>query len=109
MRLSVFILLFLVLGCGSKKNKIQFPQPNINSEIKKTLTNIDINIKDLNYIDFTNLFLSANSNLEYNTANYSFDLNFRFKKNEKILISGSLFLPIFKVLIDQNKGILAIV
>ena len=103
MRPSVFILLFLVLGCGSKKNKIQFPQPNINYETKKTLADIDINIKDLNYIDFTNLFLSGNSNLEYNTANYSFDLNFRFKKNEKILISGSLFLPIFKVLIDQNK------
>jgi len=103
MRPSVFILLFLVLGCGSKKNKIQFPQPNVNSEIKKTLADIDINIKDLNYIDFTNLFFSGNSNLEYNTANYGFDLNFRFKKNEKILISGSLFLPIFKVLIDQDK------
>jgi len=103
MRLSVFILLFLVLGCGSKKNKIQFPQPNINSEIKKTLTDSNIKIKDLNYIDFTNLFLSGNSNLEYNNDNYGFDLNFRFKKNEKILISGSLFLPIFKALIDQNK------
>ena len=103
MRLSVFILLFLALGCGSKKNKIQFPQPNINSEIKKTLTDSNIKIKDLNYIDFTNLFLSGNSNLEYNNDNYGFDLNFRFKKNEKILISGSLFLPIFKALIDQNK------
>ena len=103
MRLSVFILLFLVLGCGSKKNKIEFPQPDINSEIKKTLTDSNIKIKDLNYIDFTNLFLSGNSNLEYNNDNYGFDLNFRFKKNEKILISGSLFLPIFKALIDQNK------
>ena len=103
MRLSVFILLFLLLGCGSKKNEIQFPQSNINSEIKKTLTDSNIKIKDLNYIDFTNLFLSGNSNLEYNNDNYSFDLNFRFKKNEKILISGSLFLPIFKSLIDQNK------
>ena len=103
MRLSVFVLLFLVLGCGSKKNKIPFPQPNINSEIKKTLTDSNIKIKDLNYIDFTNLFLSGNSNLEYNNDNYGFDLNFRFKKNEKILISGSLFLPIFKALIDQNK------
>ena len=103
MRLSVFILLFLLLGCGSKKNEIQFPQSNINSEIKKTLTDSNIKIKDLNYIDFTNLFLSGNSNLEYNNDNYGFDLNFRFKKNEKILISGSLFLPIFKALIDQNK------
>ena len=103
MRLSVFILLFLLFGCGSKKNKIQFPQSNINSEIKKTLTDSNIKIKDLNYIDFTNLFLSGNSNLEYNNDNYGFDLNFRFKKNEKILISGSLFLPIFKALIDQNK------
>ncbi len=103
MRLSVFILLFLVIGCGSKKNKIQLLQPEINSDIKKTLTDSDIKIKDLNHIDFTNLFLSGNSNLEYNNNNYGFDLNFRYKKNEKILISGSLFLPIFKVLIDQNK------
>lgn len=102
-RLSVFILLFFVLGCGSKKNKIQFPLQNINSEIKKTLTGSNIKIKDLNYIDFTNLSFSGNSNLEYNNGDYGFDLIFRFKKNEKILISGSLFLPIFKVLIDQNK------
>ena len=86
MRLSVFILLFLVLGCVSKKNKIEFPQSDINSEINKTLTESNIKIKDLNYIDFTNLFLSGNSNLEYNNDNYGFDLNFRFKKNEKILI-----------------------
>ncbi len=102
-RLSVFILLFFVFGCGSKKNKIQFPQPSTNSEIKKTLTDSNIKIKDLNYIDFTNLFFSGNSNLEYNNTDYGFDLIFRFKKNEKILISGNLFLPIFKVLIDQNK------
>ena len=103
MRLSFFILLFLILGCGSKKNKIQFPQLNINSETKKTPTNSNIKIKDLNYIDFTKLFLSANSNFEYNNANYGFNLNLRFKKNEKILISGSLFLPIFKILIDQKN------
>ena len=102
-RLSVFILLFFVLGCGSKKNKIQFPEQSFNSEIKKTPTDSNIKIKDLNYIDFTNLSFSGNSNLEYNNADYGFDLIFRFKKNEKILISGSLFLPIFKVLIDQNK------
>lgn len=102
-RLSVFILLFFVLGCGSKKNKIQFPEQSFNSEIKKTPTDSNIKIKDLNYIDFINLSFSGNSNLEYNNADYGFDLIFRFKKNEKILISGSLFLPIFKVLIDQNK------
>ena len=102
-RLSVFILLFFVLGCGSKKNKIQFPEKSFNSEIKKTPTDSNIKIKDLNYIDFINLSFSGNSNLEYNNVDYGFDLIFRFKKNEKILISGSLFLPIFKVLIDQNK------
>ena len=102
-RLSVFILLFFVLGCGSKKNKIQFPEQSFNSEIKKTPTDSNIKIKDLNYIDFINLSFSGNSNLEYNNVDYGFDLIFRFKKNEKILISGSLFLPIFKVLIDQNK------
>ncbi len=72
--------MFLVIGCGSKKNKIQLLQPEINSDIKKTLTDSDIKIKDLNHIDFTNLFLSGNSNLEYNNNNYGFDLNFRYKK-----------------------------
>ena len=81
--------MFLVLGVDQKKQN-PIPQSDINSEIK-TLTDSNIKIKDLNYIDFTNLFLSGNSNLEYNNDNYAFDLNFRFKKNEKILISEVCF------------------
>ena len=102
-RFPVYIFLFILIGCGPKKNSIDFPYINSDIEINKTITNDKINYKKLNYIDFTNLILSSSANLEYNNNNYGFDLNLRFNKNTKLLVSGSLILPIFKVLIESDK------
>lgn len=102
-RFPVYIFLFILIGCGPKKNSMDFPYINSDIEINKTITKDKINYKKLNYIDFTNLILSSSANLEYNNNNYGFDLNLRFNKNTKLLVSGSLILPIFKVLIESDQ------
>ena len=102
-RFPFYIFLFILIGCGPKKNRMDFPYINSDIEINKTITKDKINYKKLNYIDFTNLILSSSANLEYNNNNYGFDLNLRFNKNTKLLVSGSLILPIFKVLIESDQ------
>ena len=103
MKLLILIFLLLLTSCGSKKKTIQFPSTEFNSEIKKIPSKKNIKHENLNYIDFNNLVLFGNANIQYNNTNYGFDINIRFKKNDKILISGTLILPIFKILIQQDR------
>ena len=90
MRLSVFILSFLVLGCGSKKNKIEYVKSVTNSLISMNLIReeqiitskthtmknaypvLDVNLKKekekmLNFVErFRNLYvLGRNAKFEY--------------------------------------------
>ena len=102
-RFPVFIFLFILIGCGPKKSNIDFPNSYSDIVINKSISNDKIDYENLNYIDFSNLILSSTANLEYNNNNYGFDLNLRFSKGNKMLVSGSLILPIFKVLIESDK------
>ena len=78
MRLSVFMLIFFVLGFLSKKNKIQFLQPNINYEIKKTFSLIGIIINDgKNLIKLT---ISNQSREINNELSFPFEITSNYKK-----------------------------
>ena len=102
MRVYILILSLIISGCGlKKKNNRELPKL-VDIESKKTVNNKTINTNDLNYIDFYNLILYSSADIEYNNSNYSFDLSFRFNKNNKILISGSLILSLFKILIQPE-------
>jgi len=102
-RFPVFIFLLVLIGCGPKKSSIDFPNSYSDTVINQSISNDKIDYENLNYIDFPNLILSSTANLEYNNNNYGFDLNLRFSKGNKMLVSGSLILPIFKVLIESDK------
>jgi len=102
-RFPVFIFLFILIGCSPKKSSINFPNSYTDIVINKSISNDKIDYENLNFIDFPNLILSSTANLEYNNNDYGFDLNFRFSKGNKMLVSGSLILPIFKVLIESDK------
>jgi len=102
-RFPVFIFLLVLIGCSPKKSSIDFPNSYSDIVINKSISNDKIDYENLNFIDFPNLILSSTANLEYNNNNYGFDLNLRFSKGNKMLVSGSLILPIFKVLIESDK------
>jgi hypothetical protein len=102
-RFPVFIFLLVLIGCGPKKSSIDFPNSYSDIVINKSISSDKIDYENLNLIDFPNLILSSTANLEYNNNNYGFDLNLRFSKGNKMLVSGSLILPIFKVLIERDK------
>ena len=102
-RFPVFIFLLVLIGCSPKKSSIDFPNSYSDIVINKSISNDKIDYENLNLIDFPNLILSSTANLEYNNNNYGFDLNLRFSKGNKMLVSGSLILPIFKVLIESDK------
>ena len=102
-RFPVFIFLLVLIGCSPKKSSIDFPNSYSDIVINKSISNDKIDYENLNFIDFPNLILSSTANLEYNNNNYGFDLNLRFSKGNKMLVSGSLILPIFKVLIERDK------
>lgn len=102
-RFPVFIFLLVLIGCSPKKSSIDFPNSYSDIVINKSISNDKIDYENLNFIDFPNLIVSSTANLEYNNNNYGFDLNLRFSKGNKMLVSGSLILPIFKVLIESDK------
>ena len=102
-RFPVFIFLLVLTGCSPKKSSIDFPNSYSDIVTNKSISNDKIDYENLNFIDFPNLILSSTANLEYNNNNYGFDLNLRFSKGNKMLVSGSLILPIFKVLIESDK------
>ena len=83
-RFPVFIFLFILIGCGPKKNSIDFPNSYSDIVINKSISNDKIDYENLNFIDFPNLILSSTANLEYNNNNYGFDLNLRFSKGNKL-------------------------
>ena len=86
MRTYLLVFFLIISGCNQKKNN------------KKQISNfLNTDTKDL--IDNK----TSKAELQYNNFRYSFDLNFGIKKNDEILISGSLILPIFKILIQQDK------
>lgn len=103
MRLYLLVFFLIISGCNQKKKNKKQTLSIINNDTKELIYNRTIKTENLNYIIFHNLNLFSKAELQYNNSSYGFDLNFSFKKNDKILISGSLILPIFKLLIEQNK------
>ena len=103
MRTYLLVFFLIISGCNQKKNNKKQISNFLNTDTKDLIDNKTIKNEDLNYIVFNSLNLSSKAELQYNNFRYSFDLNFGIKKNDEILISGSLILPIFKILIQQDK------
>ena len=103
MRTYLLVFFLIISGCNQKKNNKKQTSNFLNTDTRDLIDNKTIKNENLNYIVFNSLNLSSKAELQYNNFRYSFDLNFGIKKNDEILISGSLILPIFKILIQQDK------
>ena len=103
MRTYLLVFFLIISGCNQKKNNKKQTSNFLNTDTRDLIDNKTIKNENLNYIVFNSLNLSSKAELQYNNFRYNFDLNFGIKKNDEILISGSLILPIFKILIQQDK------
>ena len=103
MRTYLLVFFLIISGCNQKKSNKKQNSNFLNTDTRDLIDNKTIKNENLNYIVFNSLNLSSKAELQYNNFRYSFDLNFGIKKNDEILISGSLILPIFKILIQQDK------
>ena len=103
MRTYLLVFFLIISGCNQKKNNKKQTSNFLNTDTRDLIDNKTIKNENLNYIVFNSLNLFSKAELQYNNFRYSFDLNFGIKKNDEILISGSLILPIFKILIQQDK------
>ena len=103
MRTYLLVFFLIISGCNQKKNNKKQTINFLKTDTRDLIDNKTIKNENLNYIVFNSLNLSSKAELQYNNFRYSFDLNFGIKKNDEILISGSLILPIFKILIQQDK------
>ena len=94
MRTYLLVFFLIISGCNQKKNNNKQTSNFLNTDTRDLIDNKTIKNENLNYIVFNSLNLSSKAELQYNNFRYSFDLNFGIKKNDEILISGSLILPI---------------
>jgi len=89
--------MFALISCGVSKKSIS----------KKKTTHLEKNLtKDSDKfepITFNNIIISSKVNLQINQQFLTFDLTSRMDFGSKILLSGNIFLPIFKILIQSEK------
>ena len=96
MRKTIFLFLLLVLGCKSL-NKVEY-----KSTIKKISTKTLINEIENRKPQYDFLSIRSQSSVTENNSTNQFNLGIRIQKNEKILINGSILIPLFKALFTKE-------
>lgn len=94
-----FFLVFLIIFSGCNITK----KANNSSTIKKIPTKRLLENVEKNKSDFTYLLLRSQATVIENGSKSQFNVSIRIKKDDKILISGSLLIPLFKGLFTENK------
>ena len=96
MRKTIFLFLLLVLGCKSL-NKVEY-----KSTVKKISTKTLINEIENRKPQYDFLSIRSQSSVTENNSTNQFNLGIRIQKNEKILINGSILIPLFKALFTKE-------
>lgn len=89
--------MFALISCGVSKKSISIKK---TTPLEKTLTKESEKFEP---ITFDNIIISSKVNLEINQQFLTFDLTSRIDFGSKILLSGNIFLPVFKILIQSEK------
>ena len=97
MRIFLLVILIIFSGCNITK------KANTSSTIKKIPTKRIIENVEKNKSDFTYLLLRSQATVIENGSKSQFNVSIRIKNDDKILISGSLLIPLFKGLLMENK------
>jgi len=97
MRFLYLLILISLIGCGTTKEKAVIN----NSVFKK---NLSVKKSVFSPFVFDKILISSKVNFQYNQQFLTFDLTSRIDSGSKILFSGNLFLPIFKILIDNDRA-----
>ena len=93
------ILLFSILIVGCKS----FTKVEYKSDYKKVSTRTLINEIKERKPDYNYLSIRSQSTIIDNTSTNQINLSVRIQKDEKILINGSILIPLFKALLtDKN-------
>ena len=96
MRKIIFVFFLFISSCNSTKNT------SSNTALKKIPTKILKEKIENNKNDFSYLMLRSQATIINNGTKNQFNISIRLKKQEKILISGSLLIPLFKGLLSSN-------
>lgn len=90
-------LFFLISSCGlaKKSNSSVTFKPLPTPKIIENIEN--------NKLNFTYLLLRSQTTIIDNNRKNQFNISLRIKKNDKILISGSLLVPLFKGMFTKNE------
>ena len=93
------ILLFslLIIGCNALK------KAEYRTDLKKLSTKSLINEIEKRSPNFNFIVYRSQATLEEENSTNQFNIGIRIKENEKILISGSLLIPLFKGLLTRNQ------
>ena len=116
MRIFLFFLL-LVVGCGGvNKDRKEFNKRNLASSASTAIMNsksreaVDkISTKKLvleikkNTTYLNSIFFRSQVSLENESSKSQFNVSIKIKDDEKILLSGSLIIPLFKALLTKES------
>ena len=95
MRFLYLLTLVSLIGCGNIKKRAA-----INNSVFEN--NLSAKKSVFTPFAFEKILISSKVNFQYNQQFLTFDLTSRIDSGSKILISGNLILPIFKILIDNS-------
>lgn len=97
--MRIFLLLILIIFSGCNITK----KANTSLTLKKIPTKRIIENVEKNKSEFTYLLLRSQATVIENGSKSQFNISIRIKNDDKILISGSLLIPLFKGLLTKNK------
>lgn len=97
MKKTILLFSLLVLGCKSLK-KVEY-----KSNIKKIPTKILIDEIENRKPKYDFLSIRSQFTVTDNNSTNQFNLGIRIQKDEKVLISGSILIPLFKALFTKDK------
>jgi len=97
MRFLYLLILVSLIGCGTTKKRVAINNSFFEnkSSVKKSVFTPFV---------FDKILISSKVNFQYNQQFLTFDLTSRIDSGSKILISGNLILPIFKILIENDRA-----
>ena len=97
MRIFLLVIVIIFSGCNITK------KANTSLTLKKIPTKRIIENVEKNKSDFTYLLLRSQATVIENGSKSQFNISIRIKNDDKILINGSLLIPLFKGLLTKNK------